>query len=92
MVIGVRPDRIASHASGPFQPLYIATERCKGCGLCVSVCPHRVLALDAGVVNPLGYHPARLTDAAACTSCALCARICPDAVFVVDAPPKGDRT
>jgi 2-oxoglutarate ferredoxin oxidoreductase subunit delta len=47
-----------------------------------------VLALDVGVVNPLGYHPVRLTDAAGCTSCALCARVCPDAVFTVFAPRK----
>lgn len=73
----------------PFEPLLIATEQCKGCGLCVAACPHHVLALDAVVVNPLGYHPVRLTDAAACTSCALCARICPDVVFTVYAPPKG---
>ena len=37
----------------------------------------RVLELDASVVNRLGYHPVRLTDAGACTSCVLCARICP---------------
>ena len=30
----------------PFEPLDIATERCKGCGLCVDVCPKHVLALD----------------------------------------------
>ena len=73
----------------PFQPLDIAADRCKGCGLCVDVCPKQVLALDPVVVNPLGYHPVRLIDDAACTSCALCARICPDAIFTVYARPKG---
>ena len=73
----------------PFRPLDIAADRCKGCGLCVDVCPKRVLALDPVVVNPLGYHPVRLIDDAACTSCALCARICPDAIFTVYARPKG---
>jgi 2-oxoglutarate ferredoxin oxidoreductase subunit delta len=72
----------------PFARLLIAVDRCKGCGLCVGVCPKHVLALDESVVNDLGYHPVRLTDAAACTSCALCARICPDAVFAVYAPSK----
>lgn len=69
-------------------PLAIASDRCKGCELCVGACPHRVLALDTAVVNPLGYHPIRLIDAAGCTSCALCARVCPDAVFTVFAPRK----
>ena len=72
-----------------FQPLEIAADRCKGCALCIDVCPKHVLELDPAIVNPLGYHPARLTDAAACTSCAKCARICPDAVYTVFARPKG---
>jgi 2-oxoglutarate ferredoxin oxidoreductase subunit delta len=75
--------------SAVFEPLEIAIDHCKGCGLCVDVCPHHVLALDPVVVNQLGYHPVRLTDADACTSCALCARICPDVVFTVYARPRG---
>ena len=75
-----------------FEPLDIAIDRCKGCGLCVSVCPKHVLALDAATVNPLGYHPVELLDAASCTSCALCARVCPDAVLTVYAPAKKVRT
>jgi 2-oxoglutarate ferredoxin oxidoreductase subunit delta len=76
-------------ASAPvFQPLDIATDRCKGCGLCIDVCPKGILALDLETLDALGYHPVRLTEAAACTSCALCARICPDAVFSVFARPR----
>jgi 2-oxoglutarate ferredoxin oxidoreductase subunit delta len=75
-------------ARASFTPLDIATDRCKGCELCVHICPKHVLALDERVVNRLGYHPVYLTDADTCTSCALCARICPDVVFAVYAPPK----
>ena len=71
-----------------FEPLDIATDRCKGCELCVHICPKHCLTLDETMVNALGYHPIQLTDASACTSCALCARICPDAVFAVYARPK----
>ncbi len=70
-------------------PLIIASERCKGCELCVTACPPGVLALDIEVVNRLGHHPVRLVDAARCTSCALCAKVCPDAVFTVFARPRG---
>lgn len=73
---------------GPPTPLAIAEDRCKGCELCITACPHDVLALDTTVVNRLGYHPIRLTDAAGCTSCAICARVCPDAVFTVYARAK----
>ena len=71
-----------------FLPLDISADRCKGCELCVTACPKHVLELDVSVVNVLGYHPVRLSDADACTSCAFCARICPDGVFTVWAPPK----
>ena len=74
-----------------FAPLAIATDRCKGCGLCIDACPRHVLVLDEAIVNVLGYHPVELTDAAGCTSCAICARICPDTVFTVYAPAKGTR-
>jgi 2-oxoglutarate ferredoxin oxidoreductase subunit delta len=87
---------VAIHEAKPdttiaFQPLDIAKDRCKGCELCVHVCPKQVLVLDTAIVNHLGYHPVRLTDPAACTSCALCARVCPDAVFTVYARPR-ERT
>ena len=74
-----------------WSPLDIASERCKGCELCITACPHAALALDERVVNRLGYHPVRLIDVAACTSCVICARVCPDAVFTVYAPRKAAR-
>lgn len=85
MAIAVSPTRTTPYA---FEPLEIAADRCKGCALCVGVCPKHVLELDVATVNGLGYHPVRLNDAAACTSCALCARVCPDAVFAVFARPR----
>ena len=38
------------------------TERCKGCGLCVDVCPKKILALDTATLNGKGYHPAVIVD------------------------------
>jgi 2-oxoglutarate ferredoxin oxidoreductase subunit delta len=73
-------------------PLDIAAEHCKGCELCITACPHGVLALDPVVVNSLGYHPVRLTNPAGCTSCVLCARVCPDAVFTIYAPRREARS
>jgi 2-oxoglutarate ferredoxin oxidoreductase subunit delta len=74
-----------------WSPLAIASERCKGCELCITACPHHVLALDERVVNKLGYHPVTLVDPAGCTSCVICARVCPDVVFTIYAPRKAAR-
>jgi 2-oxoglutarate ferredoxin oxidoreductase subunit delta len=89
MTVAVRPFEAETHPPDAFEPLDIAVDRCKGCGLCVDVCPKHVLTLEPSFVNEHGYHPVRLTDPAACTSCALCARICPDTAFTVYARAKG---
>jgi 2-oxoglutarate ferredoxin oxidoreductase subunit delta len=89
MTVAMHPADVDIPPTEAFQPLEIAIERCKGCGLCIAICPKHVLLLEPTSVNEHGYHPVQLTDAGACTSCALCARICPDTVFTVYARPKG---
>ena len=56
--------------------------RCKGCELCITFCPKKVLKL-ADHMNAKGYHPAMLADEENCISCGTCARMCPDAVIEV---------
>jgi 2-oxoglutarate ferredoxin oxidoreductase subunit delta len=59
----------------------IDIERCKGCVLCVDVCPPRVLVMTDHEVNHMGYRYPLLLDG--CTGCELCFRICPDFCFEV---------
>ena len=59
-------------------------DRCKGCELCVSVCPKHIVAIDMEITNRKGYHPAGVVDMAACIACASCAKICPDSVITVE--------
>ena len=59
----------------------INTERCKGCGLCVAVCPKECLVIS-NKSNAKGYFPAEAKDSD-CTACAACALICPDVVIEV---------
>lgn len=57
---------------------------CKGCGLCVSVCPKKLLRLAAERMNDKGYNPAVMTDETACIGCAMCGIICPDSAIAVE--------
>lgn len=56
---------------------------CKGCGLCVSVCPKKIIKLDVTRVNLKGYYPAIITNMGECVGCAACAKMCPDSVITV---------
>jgi 2-oxoglutarate ferredoxin oxidoreductase subunit delta len=55
---------------------------CKGCELCVSACPPKVLELDNSKLTPKGYNPAHIFKDG-CTGCAICALVCPDAAITV---------
>lgn len=57
---------------------------CKGCGLCISVCPKKLLRLATEKMNDKGYNPAVLSDEAACIGCAMCGVICPDSAITVE--------
>jgi 2-oxoglutarate ferredoxin oxidoreductase subunit delta len=59
----------------------IAEELCKGCDLCVVVCPEHVLAMTTRT-NRKGWCVVELVGPG-CTGCTLCADVCPDGVFTV---------
>lgn len=61
----------------------VDAERCKGCALCLPVCPKGVIRMGQRL-NAKGYHPAELVDPdGACTGCLLCAVMCPEAAITV---------
>lgn len=62
----------------------IDSQRCKGCGLCVSACPKKIMDIDRTATNKKGYYSACNTDIAACVACGSCAIICPDAVITLE--------
>jgi 2-oxoglutarate ferredoxin oxidoreductase subunit delta len=66
----------------PRQPatVVIDVETCKGCELCIPVCPPRVLVMSEDR-NRTGYRYPVLLEG--CTGCELCWKICPDFCFEV---------
>jgi 2-oxoglutarate ferredoxin oxidoreductase subunit delta len=65
----------------------IDRERCKGCRLCMEVCPNQRIEID-DALNKKGYAPARFNDEdevdrKGCTGCAQCATVCPEVAIEV---------
>lgn len=63
--------------------LHLEEAWCKGCGICVNVCPERVWALNAKNV-------VEVVSLERCTGCGLCEKLCPDLAIdiVTDAAPE----
>lgn len=59
-------------------------ERCKGCGLCATACPKKIVDIQKEKRNPKGYYTAVCIDDDACIGCAMCATMCPDCAIKVE--------
>lgn len=59
-------------------------DRCKGCELCTSVCPKKIVRMAKDRLNKKGFHPAEVFDLESCIGCAFCATMCPDTVIEVE--------
>ncbi len=59
--------------------IHIAEHRCKGCDLCIPVCPVDIIEkADPQHVNEMGWRPVQVSNMGRCVACALCAVVCPD--------------
>lgn len=54
----------------------IHADLCKGCLLCIEVCPPEVLAASEKL-NQMGYRPAEY-QGHGCTGCGVCFYVCPE--------------
>ncbi len=60
----------------------IIEKRCKGCQLCIPVCPQGLLSLGQKL-NAAGYQIVSFQGESECNGCTLCAQICPDVALEV---------
>ena len=58
--------------------------RCKGCGLCVDVCPKKIIVILKDVRTAKGYNPAECSDQSKCIGCGFCFEMCPDCAIRVE--------
>lgn len=64
--------------------IIVDEELCKGCGICIYICPTNVLE-SSRRLNRRGFTPPIPAGEDRCTRCRLCERICPDfAIRVVE--------
>jgi len=57
--------------------LTLHESKCDGCGMCVTVCPHAVFAIE--------QRKAQIIDRDACMECGACAKNCPSEAITVSA-------
>jgi 2-oxoglutarate ferredoxin oxidoreductase subunit delta len=70
----------------PRGQVYLIPERCKGCNICVELCPKEVLLVSTQI-NTKGYHypEIALGMEEACVQCDFCTVVCPEfAIYTVE--------
>jgi 2-oxoglutarate ferredoxin oxidoreductase subunit delta len=70
--------------------IWVDTDLCKGCGLCIYYCPRDVFVFS-NALNQRGYTFVEVLAPEACTGCRLCEVACPDfALWVEKEAPMGE--
>ncbi len=62
--------------------VFIEKDACKGCGICIMVCPKKILKFS-DEFNHRGVHYPELINKDECTLCENCMIYCPDFAVVV---------
>ena len=55
---------------------------CKGCELCIMVCPRRLLKKSA-TISERGMYVVDVTEANSCSGCMQCVLVCPDVAIAI---------
>ena len=57
--------------------------KCKGCALCVSACPKKIMKIS-DKANQSGQYVAVCSDPPSCIGCKCCGIICPDDAITIE--------
>ncbi len=60
----------------------VNAELCKGCKLCIPVCPKKLIVMG-DAYNSKGIKTVIQPDSSECTACKLCGIMCPEAAISV---------
>ncbi len=60
---------------------------CKGCYICIEVCPVEGIFFIEDEVSDKGFRRVGITNLENCTGCKLCELLCPDLSIVVNSQP-----
>jgi 2-oxoglutarate ferredoxin oxidoreductase subunit delta len=64
--------------------IVIDEEKCKGCGICVALCPLKVL-VKSDKISPQGFNLPSPINRDKCSGCRICEYYCPDfAIYIIE--------
>jgi 2-oxoglutarate ferredoxin oxidoreductase subunit delta len=66
----------------------VVEKYCKGCGLCVAVCPNGTIFIR-DVVNDKGVNAAAVKNEYLCKACMKCVLVCPEACIEITKTEAG---
>ena len=70
----------------PQGQVYLIPERCKGCEICIELCPRKVLQVSRNT-NKKGYHLPEVVPGleGSCVHCEFCTMVCPEfAIYTLE--------
>ena len=65
------------------EAIIIKHEWCKGCELCIDVCPRPGVLAVSSEVSSKGYPRIVIADLTLCTGCGMCELMCPDIAITI---------